>query len=214
MKNIVLVDDHAIMRSGLKSLLDKQFGMQVVAEASTGREALDIVDVHKPDIVIMDISMPDMNGIEATLQIKKQYPNTQIIVLTGHMERHFIDEILKAGATGYLLKECVYDDLTQAIETVNKKQVFLSPPVAKLVVDHYVQDQDDPDSVFNQLSSRERQVLQGLAEGKTVKALASELHVSVKTIETHRKNIMDKLNIRNIPDLVKYAIREGITSLE
>ncbi len=214
MVNIILVDDHAIVRMGLKSLLNEHFGFRVVAEAANGREALDKVQEHKPDIVIMDIAMPDMNGVEATLEIKKNYPDTEIIVLTAHGDRHFINEMLKAGATGYLLKESFYSDLESAIETVKKHQVYLSPAVAKLVVREYVKDVDNPESIFNKLSSRERQVLQGLTEGKTVKDLAGDLYVSAKTIETHRKNIMDKLHIRNIPELVKYAIREGITSLD
>ena len=210
---ILLVDDHALVRSGIKSMLDKQFGMRVVAEASTGREAINNVKQHKPDVVIMDISMPDMNGIDATIEIKKLYPNTEIIVLTGHKERHLIDEILKAGASGYLLKDALYDDLEHAIETVTKHEVFLSPSVAKLVVAEYLKKYNNK-SVFNTLSVRERQVLQGLAEGKAVKELAGDMHVSSKTIESHRKNIMDKLDIRNIPELVKYAIREGITDLD
>lgn len=213
MKTILLADDHAILRETLRPMLEHEFGFQVIAEATTGREAVNVVRDKRPDIVIMDIAMPDMNGIEVTLEIKKQYEHTQVIVLSGHNERHLVDAVLKAGASGYLLKDCVYSELKQAIDIILQGDVFLSPQVAKTVLDSYLNMKRDEESIFAILTSRERQVLQGIAEGKTVKELAADMHVSPKTIETHRKNLMDKLNIHNVPGLVKYAIREGITDL-
>ncbi len=215
MKNILLVDDHPLMRVGIKSILDQQDDIHIVGEAGDGRTALKITEEKKPDIVIMDISMPNLNGIEATRQICKQHPDTRIIVLTVHSSKQFVQKMLKAGAHGYLLKDALYNELSQAIEAVSKDKVYLSSKVAQIVVKDYISgNHSESDTEFKTLTSREREVLQGLAEGKSTKQIAAELFVSTKTIETHRKNIMDKLNIRNLADLVKYAIREGIIDVE
>jgi len=215
MKNILLVDDHPLMRVGVKSILDQRDDIHIVGEAGDGRTALKITEEEKPDIVIMDISMPNLNGIEATRQICKQHPDTRIIVLTVHSSKQFVQKMLKAGAYGYLLKDALYTELEQAIDAVTKDEVFLSSKVARTVVNDYISDKSpESNPEFKNLTTREREVLQGLAEGKSAKEIASELYVSPKTIETHRKNIMDKLNIRNLADLIKYAIREGIIDVE
>ena len=215
MVNVLLVDDHPILRAGLKSLVNSDNGYAVVGEANTGREAVKLAQELKPDIVVMDISMPDMNGAEATLQIKNIHPKARIIILTVHSERHIIDNVLKAGASGYLLKDCISEDLLLAIKTVLSDQVFLSPRVARTLVQNYVHQYNHKDgSIFSDLTAREREILQAMAEGKSVKQIAADFFLSIKTVGAHRKNIMDKLQIRNVPDLVKYALREGIIDLD
>ena len=211
---IVLADDHTIMRKGLRSLLEKESNIEVVAEAENGRTTVQLVRELKPDVVIMDISMPDLNGIDATHQIIDMEPDVKVIALSMYSERKFVAGMLKAGASGYLLKDCAFDELSRAIRTVIQDQTYLSPKVASTVIQDYMKHlSKDEASVFTTLTDREREVLQLLAEGKSTKQIASDLFVSVKTIETHRQNIMNKLKLYNIPDLVKYAIREGITHI-
>jgi len=167
-----------------------------------------------PDVVIMDIAMPDMNGIEATRQILVDRPAVKVIALSMHSDRHFVSEMLKAGATGYLVKQCAVDELLIAIKTVMKNQTYLSPCISGVVVEHFVRNKPKSKAtVFSRLTDREREVLQLMAEGKTSKEMASQLNLSVKTVESHRMNIMDKLNIHTVAELTKYAIREGLTSL-
>ena len=212
---IVLADDHNIMRKGLSSLIEKQPQMKVVGEAEDGRTTIHLAQNLKPDIVIMDISMPDLNGIEATSQIVDTCPGTKVIGLSIHADRRFVSQMLKAGAMGYLLKDCAFEELKLAIHAVTHGNMYLSPSVAGGIVKDYVKRlSKDDTSAFTVLSEREREVLQLLAEGKSMKQIASDLYLSVKTIETHRQNIMKKLNIYNIPELVKYAIREGLTFLD
>lgn len=211
---IVLADDHTIMRKGLRSLLEQKHNIEVVAEAEDGRTTVQLAHKLKPDVVIMDISMPDLNGIEATHQIIDTEPDIKVIALSMYSDRKFVAGMLKAGASGYLLKDCAFDELSRAIETVIDDQTYLSPKVAGTVVKDYMEHLSTEDkSAFTSLTDREREVLQLIAEGKSTKQMASVLFVSVKTVETHRQNIMNKLNLYNIPDLVKYAIREGITHL-
>lgn len=211
---IVLADDHTIMRKGLRSLLEQQHNIEVVAEAEDGRTTVRLAHELKPDVVIMDISMPDLNGIEATHQIIDTEPDIKVIALSMYSDRKFVAGMLKAGASGYLLKDCAFDELSRAIETVIDDQTYLSPRIAGTVVKDYMEHLPTKDaSAFTSLTNREREVLQLIAEGKSTKQIASVLFVSVKTVETHRQNIMSKLNLYNIPDLVKYAIREGITHL-
>ena len=211
---IVLADDHEIVRSGLRSMLEKQSRIEVIGEAKDGRTTVQLTEKLRPDVVIMDISMPDMNGIDATYQIVSMGLDVKIIALSMHTDREFVAEMLKAGASGYLLKDSAFKELKHAIQTVYEGHVYLSPKIADAVVRDYVGNLSDSNaSVFNLLSSREREVLQLLAEGKSTKQIAADLFVSVKTIETHRQNIMKKLNLYNVPDLVKYAIRQGLTHL-
>jgi DNA-binding NarL/FixJ family response regulator len=212
---ILLADDHRIMREGLKSLLDDEADMEVVGEAENGRRAIELVDELEPDVVVMDIGMPELNGIEATRRVVLDHPQTKVIALSMHSDRRFMAEILKAGSAGYLLKDGAYEELAGAIRTVVANKMYLSPRIADVVVEDYVRNmpRGEP-SAFAALTAREREVLQLLAEGKATKQAAACLHVSVKTVETHRRSIMTKLDIHSVAELTKYAIREGLTSVE
>ena len=212
---IILADDHVIMREGLRALLEKQPGVEVIAEAKNGRTTIELSRELKPDLIIMDIAMPDLNGIEATRQIITESPGVKVIALSMHSDRKFVREMLSAGASGYMLKDSAFEELGKAISTVNDNQTYLSPGVADTVVKDYlgkIVASNSKSSLV--LTSREREVLQLFAEGKTTKEIASLLFVSIKTIETHRRLIMDKLGLSSIAELTKYAIREGLTSLE
>lgn len=212
---ILLVDDHAIIRQGLSSLLEKQPDIEVVGSVEDGREAVDSVRQLAPDLVIMDISMPNLNGIDATRKIAEETSGVKIIALSIHSSRRFVAEMLNAGASGYILKDCLFDELMEAIKTVLGGGIYLSPKITDVVIDDYVQrlsKQDQPNGPT--LSDREREVLQLLAEGKSTKQIALSLHVSTKTIESNRRNIMDKLSINSVAELTKYAVREGLTPLE
>lgn len=212
---IILADDHGIMREGLRALLEKQPGIEVIAEAENGRTTVELSRELKPDVVIIDISMPDLNGIEATRQIIAESPGVKVIALSMHSDRKFVREMLSAGASGYMLKDSAFEELDKAISTVNDNQTYLSPGVADTVVKDYLgKIVTDNSAASIALTNREREVLQLFAEGKTTKQIASLLCVSIKTIETHRKQIMDKLGLNSIAELTKYAIREGLTSLE
>jgi len=212
---ILLADDHGIIRQGLRSLLEKQPDMQVVAEAEDGRTALSLVRELVPDIVVMDVTMPNLNGIEATGQIVHEFPEVKVIALSIHSNRRFVADMLKAGASGYVLKECLFDELAQAIRTAAAGGTYLSPRITGVVVDDYVSRlSTGADSVLTVLTAREREVLQLLAEGKSTKQIALGLHVSGKTIEANRRRVMEKLNAHSIAELTKYAVREGITPLD
>ncbi|HOE95927.1 MAG TPA: response regulator transcription factor [Candidatus Sumerlaeota bacterium] len=211
---ILIADDHEIMRQGLRTLLEKNRGLEVVGEAANGREAVRLAAELSPTIVLMDLTMPDMNGIEATRRILKENENLRVIVLSMHADRQFVSESLKAGASGYLLKNCAYDELIRAIEAISRGQTFLSPQIAGVLVEDYRTRLGAPAiAADSPLSEREREVLQLMAEGKSTKEIAAALHISVKTIETHRQQIMRKLKMRSVADLTKYAIRHGLTSL-
>ena len=212
---ILLADDHRIMREGLRSLLEKQPGMQVIAEAENGITTVQLSRKFKPDVVLMDIIMPDLNGIEATRQIVAELPDVKIIALSMHSDSKFVTEMLSVGASGYLLKDSAFEELGNALRTVVNNKTYLSPKIASLVAKDYssrISTKSPPASPV--LTNREREVLTILAEGKTTKQVASSLNVSVKTIETHRKKIIDKLGFNSIAELTKYAIREGLTSLD
>ena len=212
---VLLVDDHAIIREGLRSLLDKQSEMEVIADTDDGRKAIEFVRELSPDIVIMDITMPGLNGIEATRQITAEFPDVKVIALSIHSKRRFVADMLSAGATGYILKECLFDELVQAIKAVAAGGRYLSPRITDVVVSDYVKRLSaTADSPFEALKAREREVLQLVTEGKSTKQIALELHVSTKTIEANRRQIMEKLNIHSVAELTKYAVREGLTTLE
>ena len=211
---ILIADDHQILREGLKSLLEKQPGFAVVAEAEDGFSAIDGVKKHKPDIAILDIGMPDLNGIEVTRKIRSETAETRVIALSMHADRRFVMGILEAGAKGYLLKDSAFAELVTAVTAVAKGKTYLSPSIAETVVKSSLEKSDRGEQGSSVLlSGREREVLQLVAEGKSTKEIAFKLFVSAKTVETHRKQIMDKLNIRTVAGLTKYAIREGLTSL-
>ena len=212
---IIIADDHQILRQGLKTLLEKEPDMEVVAEAEDGRKTVTLVREFMPHVVIMDVNMPDLNGIEATRQILSEYPDMKVIALSMHADRRFVINMLKAGAHGYLLKDCAFEELAQAIRLVMASKTYLSPGVAEIVVKDYVHRLPGPaQTAFSVLTAREREVLQLMAEGKSTAQIAELLHISVKTVETHRQQIMHKLGMRSVAELTKYAIREGLTSLE
>ena len=211
---ILIADDHQIVRNGLRSLIEKEPDIEVIAEADNGRTAVRIALELAPDVVIMDIAMPDLNGIEATRQIIAALPGTKIIALSMHADKRYVMEMLKAGASGYILKDNAYEELANAIRTALGNRTYLSSQVTEIVIGDYVKlAQTANDSVFSLLSAREREVLQLLAEGKNTARIAESLYISVKTVETYRQHIMEKLNIRSIAELTKYAIREGLTTL-
>ena len=211
---IIIADDHKIMREGLKALIEKQPDMEVAAEAQDGLEVTKLARKLMPQVIIMDIGMPEMNGIDATRQVISENKEIKIIALSMHSDRRFVLEMLKAGASGYLLKDSAFEELVNAVHTVMSGQSYLSPRITDIVVKEYLYNMPKSEStVFNVLTVREREVLQLLAEGKSTKQIASTLNLSVKTVETHRQQIMDKLEIRTVAELTKYAIREGLTSL-
>jgi DNA-binding NarL/FixJ family response regulator len=211
---IVIADDHRIVREGLRHLLEKRTDLKVVAEAADGESAVRLAKELGPDIVIIDISMPGMNGIEATRRILSERPDVKVLALSMHSDRRFVIETLKAGDSGYLLKDSAFDDLLRAIEVVMSHGAFLSPAITEMVVRDFVaQAGRDGDAPFSVLTPREREVLQLMAEGEPTKAIAARLSVSVKTIETYRQQLMDKLDLHSVAALTKYAIREGLTEL-
>jgi two-component system response regulator NreC len=212
---ILLADDHKIIREGLRALIEKQSDMEVAAEAEDGLETVKLARKLSPDIVIMDIGMPGMNGIDATRQIVAEDNNIKVIALSMHSDRRFVLQMLKAGASGYLLKDSAFEELVIAIHTIMKKQPYLSPKVTDVVVKEYLHNLSKNESTaFSILTVREREVLQLIAEGKSTKQISSILNISVKTIETHRQQVMEKVGVHSIAELTKYAIREGLTSLE
>lgn len=211
---IMIADDHEIVRNGLRSLIEKELDMEVIAEADNGRNAVRLALELAPDIVIMDIAMPDLNGIEATRQIIAALPRIKVIALSMHADKRYVMEMLKAGASGYILKDNAYEELARAIRTALKNRTYLSPQVTETVIGDYVQlAQTTNGTAFSLLSPREREVLQLLAEGSSTAQIAECLCLSVKTVETYRQHIIEKLDIRSIAELTKYAIREGLTSL-
>ena len=212
---VLLSDDHRIMREGLRSLLEKEPDIELVGEAEDGRSTLKLASRLKPQVVVMDISMPDLNGIDATRKLLEKLPSVKVLALSMHTDQRFIEGMLRAGATGYLPKDCASEELVRAIRTVLSNQTYLSPSIADVVRRDYLSQRREADiSVSGVLTEREREVLQLMAEGKNTKEIASRLQVSVKTIETFRQHIMQKLNLYSLAELTKYAIREGLTSLE
>jgi len=212
---ILIADDHRLFRDGLRNMLIHEEDIQVVGEATDGPSTIRRVNELRPDIVLMDISMPDLNGIEATRRIHSEHSSVRVLILSMHSDQRFVLESLRAGASGYLLKDCAIEELVGAIRVVMRDQTYLSRSIADSVIKDYVSlAKRAPTSAFSLLSGREREVLQALAEGKSTKEMAARLGVSVKTVETHRKQIMDKLDLHSVAELTKYAIREGLTPLE
>lgn len=213
---ILLAEDHTIVRKGIRSLLDSEHDMEVVGEAENGREAVEKTAQLYPDIVLLDHTMPVLNGLEATRQIRKFYPAVKLLILTMHTNEEYIFQYLQAGAAGYLVKQSAPTDLVAAIHAVYQGQSFLSPVISKTVIDEYLRqtatlhshDSDD------KLTPREREVLQLLAEGCSNRKIAEQLQLSIKTVGVHRLNLMEKLDIHDITELTKYAIRKGMIGLE
>jgi len=212
---VLLADDHRIVREGLRVLLETEADMEVIAEAKDGLTLLGLVQEMSPDIVLMDVAMPNLNGIEATRQIIGTALGIKVLALSMYSDRQFVIGMLSAGASGYLLKDCAFEELVQAIRVVAANRTYLSPGIADIVVKEYLHHLEKTSfSAFSVLTVKEREVLQLLAEGRSVREIARGLCLSVKTIETHRQHIMNKLNIHSIARLTKYAVSEGLTSLE
>ncbi len=212
---ILLADDHKLLREGLRALIEEQENMTVVAEAEDGRSAVQLAAKLSPDIIVMDISMPGLNGIDATRRITAESPGIKVIALSMHAERDFVVEMFKAGAAGYLLKDCAFEELILAIRAVSSKKAYLSSKLSDAMIKDYVNLFPKKKlSAFSALTAREREVLQLLAEGKSTREVAAKLNVSTKTVETFRRLIMEKLDIHSIAELTKYAIRAGLTSLD
>jgi DNA-binding NarL/FixJ family response regulator len=204
---ILLADDHAVVRQGFKMILSAQPDMEVVGEAANGREAVELAEQVKPDIVLTDVAMPELNGIEATRRLLASLPHSRVIALSMHKDSVYVREVLRAGARGYLLKDSGAEDLVSAIRAVAKGESWLSPAVSNAVLDDYRRHVTDP---IDLLTSREREVLQMLAEGKTNKEIAVILNLSVYTVDAHRGRIMEKLNLHSINELVRFAVRKGL----
>lgn len=214
-KRIVLADDHKILREGLRHLLESHLGHSVVGEADTGQKAIDLVKSTLPDLVIMDLSMPEMNGIEATCTIHKDQPFVKIIALSMHSEKRFVSDMLIAGASAYLLKDCAFEEIEQALEAIFDEGSYVSGNLRPSLLDDYVKKlQGRDDEIELSLTQSERRVLRLLAEGFTTKEIASQLSVSPKTIETHRTHLMEKLEVESVAALIKYALRKGLISLD
>jgi len=212
---ILIADDHDVVRRGLKSLIEDVPGWVVCAEANNGRMALERVKLHKPNVVIMDVTMPELNGLEATRQIRKHHPDTEVLVLTMHESEQIATEVLKAGARGYILKSDAGRDLVKAVEAVSRKQSFFTTRVTQMVSERNLSDglgAVEASDIGSRLTPREREIVQLLAEGKSNKEVASALNISVKTVETHRTNIMRKLKFHSVGELVRYAVRNNIVS--
>lgn len=209
---ILIADDHQLLRAGLRSLLEEQ-GFEVVGESENGRGAVNLARKLKPDALIIDINMPILNGIEATRLLRKQAPQLKVVVLSMLSDSRSIFQALAAGASGYLLKDAAFEEMVMALKAALRGQMFLSPAIAHVVVQGALASAPASAGECCSISSREREVLQLVAEGRPTREIAAMLFISVKTVETHRKQIMDKLNVRSIAELTKYAVREGVTSL-
>jgi DNA-binding NarL/FixJ family response regulator len=211
---ILLSDDHNILRDGMRLLLERQPGFVVVAEASDGRETLDLVQNHQPDVVVMDIAMPNMNGIEATRRITEKHPRMGVVILSMHYDESYVIRSLKAGARAYLLKDAVKSELIAAIHAVAEGRSFFSPKISRILQEDYVQalGRKGADDSYELLTDREREILQLVAEGKTNKEIANKLGLSLYTVDTHRTHILQKLNLHSVPEVILYAVRKGIIS--
>jgi len=209
---ILLADDHTVMRNGLRLLLERQPNLTVVGEASDGRETVRAAESVSQDVVVMDIAMPNLNGIEAARQITASRPETAIVILSMHSDESYVIRALKAGARAYLLKDSAEGDLIAAIHAISEGKSFFSPAISRILVEDYMRqlEQKHVEDTYELLTAREREILQLLAEGKTNKEVAAILNLSVYTVETHRTHILQKLNLHNVPELILYAVRKGI----
>ncbi len=214
MTSVLIADDHQIFRDGLRSLLQGKSSFEVLGEASDGRATVELTRRLHPDVVIMDVVMPRMNGIEATQQITAEASDVKVLALSMYSDKRLVKRMLDAGASGYLLKDCAFEELTAAIETVLTERVYLSPRMADVLSDGDGRRPAGPLTTGSGLTSRETEVLKLVSEGKTTRQIADQLLISVKTVETHRKHIMDKLGLHSVASLTKYAVREGLTTID
>ena len=212
---VLLVDDHQMMREGLRALFASEPDLEIVGEAPNGRTALDLVRSLSPDVVVMDVGMPDLNGIEATRHMTAEFGNVKVIALSTHADKRYVHHMLEAGAVGYVLMIAAHDELLRAVRAASLGKTYLSPEIAGFVVERSTHAHAGSEvSAYSTLGAREREVLQLVAEGKTSAETAKKMHISMKTVETHRRNIVQKLGLHGTAELTKYAVREGLTSLE
>jgi len=211
---VLLADDHVLVRAGIRALVEKIPNVEVVGEASTGREALELVRSNLPSIVLMDIAMTELGGLEALPRITKDFPSVKVIILSAHANEEYVIRALREGVSGYMLKDSATTELELAINSVIQGKTYLSPSISRTVIDDYLQRVGGPVSPLEQLTARQREILQLLAEGKTTKEVAYDLGISVKTVESHRLQLMERLNIHDVPGLVRYAVRSGLVSAE
>jgi DNA-binding NarL/FixJ family response regulator len=209
---VLLADDHALVRAGIRSLLEKISGIEVVGEASNGREALELIKTQLPDLVLMDIAMRDLGGLETLPRITKNFAGVKVVILSAHSNEEYVIRALRSGAAGYMLKDAATMELELAISAVAQGQTYLSPSISRTVIDSYLERVGSASSPIEQLTSRQREVLQLIAEGKNTKEIAATLGISVKTVEAHRLQLMARLDIHDVPGLVRYAIRAGLVS--
>lgn len=209
---VLLADDHTLVRAGIRGLLEKMAGIQVVAEAGDGREALRLIEATQPDVVLMDITMPGLNGLEAAARVTKDFPKVRVIMLSVHANEEYVWQALRGGAAGYLVKDAGPAELELAVTAVARGEMYLSPAVSKHVVQDYIRRVAGETSTLDLLTPRQREILQMIAEGNTTKEVAERLNVSVKTVETHRAQLMERLDIHDVAGLVRYAIRVGLVS--
>jgi DNA-binding NarL/FixJ family response regulator len=211
---VLLADDHALVRAGIRALMEKIPDVEVVGEAGTGREALELVRSTLPNIVLMDIAMTELGGLEALPRITKDFPSVKVVILSAHANEEYVIRALREGASGYMLKDSATTELELAINSVIQGKIYLSPSISRTVIADYLQRVSGAFSPLEQLTARQREILQLIAEGKNTKEIAAELDISIKTVESHRLQLMDRLNIHDIPGLVRYAIRSGLVSAE
>lgn len=214
MTRLLIADNHTLFLQGLRGLVEQQSDFEVAGEASDGREAVQRTRDLRPDVVLMDVVMPGLNGLDATRMIRQETPGTRVLALSMHVDKRYVLGMLDAGASGYVPKDASFDEVARAIRAVAAGHVYLAPSIAGLVVEGYARRTTVSPATTSALSQREREVLQLLAEGSTAREIARRLHISVKTVETHRRNLLGKLELETVADLVRYAIREGITSLD
>jgi len=211
---VLLADDHGLVRAGIRALIEKIPNVQVVGEASTGRAALELVKSKLPNLVLMDIGMAELGGLEALPRITKDFPGVKVIILSAHANEEYVIRALRSGAAGYMLKDAATAELELAITSVTEDKTYLSPSISRTVINDYLQRVGGPISPLEQLTPRQREILQLVAEGKSTKEIAYELDIGIKTVESHRLQLMDRLNIHDVPGLVRYAVRSGLVSAE
>jgi DNA-binding NarL/FixJ family response regulator len=211
---VLLADDHALVRAGFRALAQNLAGVEVVAEATDGREALTAIKTHQPDVVLMDISMAGLNGLEAAARVAKEFPNVRVIILSAHSNEEYVCQALRAGAAGYLLKDAGTSELDLAVKAVARGETYLSPGVSKHVISDYLRRTGGDSGALEMLTPRQREILQLIAEGQTTKQIANTLHISVKTVETHRMQLMERLDIHDVAGLVRFAIRMGLVETD
>lgn len=211
---LVIADNHTLVRAGFRALVEELDGIEVVGEADNGRDAIQLVETFKPQIVLMDIAMPEMNGLEATARISREFPQVRVLILSMHANEEYVYQALRSGASGYLLKDSGAEELELALRAISRGETYLCPAVSKYVVSDYVRRLNQDQTPLDQLTPRQREILQLIAEGNSTRDIAEMLYISTKTVETHRTQLMDRLDIHDIAGLVRYAIRIGLVVLE